>query len=146
MARKTFTTLFVGCILWGNSAAADSLQIIDGLVYDKSRNLYWAKDASLGGLMTWNEVLVWIKTLNKESYGGYSDWRLPSTLDGYSENPLWDYKNGGNLAKYNVTVSELGHLFYECLGLQGLYAKDGTKNSEYGLLGNTETPFNDLQA
>lgn len=117
----------------------------DYLVYDATKNIYWTKDANIGGLMTWGDAQGWIKRLNKECYGGYNDWRLPFTPNGYSDDGTWVYDKDNNLTKYNVTVSELGHLFYQSLQLQGLYSSDGTVNTDYGLRGK-ETLFDNLQS
>lgn len=51
------------------------------------------------GRMTWNAAGAWVSTL---SYGGFSDWRLPSL--------------GVEVSGYNKTSSEMGHLFYTELG------------------------------
>ncbi len=73
-----------------------------------------------------------------------TDWRLGSTVDGVYQNG----NDGTTTAGYNITTSEMGHLFYEELGNSGYYNADGSKNSysapEYFL---TETgDFNNLIA
>ena len=57
-------------------------------------------------------------------------WRLPSTVDGlYS----WGY-DGTTTGGYNITSSEMGHLFYTELGNKGYVATDGTyPQPEWGL-------------
>ena len=53
---------------------------------------------------------------------GDSSWRLPSTVDGQ-----YAYgKDGLTTAGYNITSSEMGHLYYTELGNKGYYATDGT--------------------
>jgi len=56
-------------------------------------------------------------------------WRLPSTVDGYSE---FSY-DGTTTAGYNITTSEMGHLFYEELGNLGYFDTDGNTQSGFGL-------------
>ncbi len=97
------------------------------------------RDANLAEKpMTWDDACKWLEKLNEEKYGGYSDWYLPTTPDakalGYTDT-----------AMYNVTDSDLGHLFYSGLKLTGKISPDGTPNTTYGL-GATSTPFNDLQS
>ena len=50
---------------------------VDGTncVMDNLTGLIWARNANLGGLMTWYNALVYCNALN---YGGYTDWRLPN--------------------------------------------------------------------
>lgn len=81
------------------------------LIYDDTLKIYWTKNANMNGLMSWPAATDWISSLNTSRYGGFDDWRLPSTPDG-----TWGY-NGSNAGKYNVTSSELGHLYYTSLGL-----------------------------
>lgn len=107
-------------------------------IYDDTLKIYWTKNANMNGLMSWSEVNDWISGLNASHFGGYDDWRLPSTPDG-----TWGY-NGGNAGKYNVTSSELGHLYYNSFGLA---AKNQTTlqaytQQELSVFGN---PFEDLQ-
>ncbi|MBT6225078.1 MAG: hypothetical protein HOI47_00320 [Candidatus Scalindua sp.] len=53
-----------------------------------------------GYAVTWNDV----------------DWRLPTTVDGLY---VWGY-DGTTTAGYNITNSEMGHLFYTELGIKGI--------------------------
>jgi hypothetical protein len=47
-------------------------------VRDNLTGLQWARDANIGGFpVTWQEALAGIKLLNRDGYGGFSDWRLP---------------------------------------------------------------------
>lgn len=91
-------------------------------IYDDTLKIYWTKNANMNGLMSWSKVNDWISDLNLSHFGGFDDWRLPSTPDG-----TWGY-NGGNAGKYNVTSSELGHLYYNSFGLA---AKDKTSLQSY---------------
>jgi hypothetical protein len=77
-----------------------------GLIYDDDLNVTWLADANYArtsgydadGLMTWSSAMTWAGNL---SYGGYTDWRLPTS----------DTCSG-----FNCTGSEMGHLFYIELG------------------------------
>jgi len=78
--------------------------------------------------MTWSAANTWATTL---VYGGVSGWRLPTTVDG-----VFDFgSDGTTTAGYNITTSEMGHLFYTELGNKGYWATDGTfPQPDYGLL------------
>ncbi len=80
-----------------------------GMVYDTDLNITWLADANYAqtsgydadGLMTWQDANDWVNNL---TYGGYNDWRLPSTPDANTS------------VGFNQTSSEFGHLFYTELG------------------------------
>lgn len=111
----------------------------DSLIYDPYLDIYWMKDGNNKGLMTWDDAKKWAEQL---TYGGYDDWRLPSTPDGYyirNDGTIWDYYNSGtnpNDNKYNVTFSDLGSLYYNFFKLKADENLSTVKNS----------PFNNLQA
>ncbi|ADW16543.1 protein of unknown function DUF1555 [Desulfobulbus propionicus DSM 2032] len=110
--RTSFSVSFLAIFLLPfSSCFADSLSIHGNLLYDADRHFYWTTNAAMAGKMTWQGANDWIDALNNSKYGGYADWRLPYTPDG-----TWGY-DGGNDAKYNVTVSELGQLYYNTLNL-----------------------------
>jgi len=72
------------------------------------------------------------------SWGG--NWRLPETVDGaYS----WGY-DGTTTAGYNITSSEMGHLYYASLGNLGLYDTSEKFQPGWGLV--KTGPFSNLQA
>jgi len=78
--------------------------------------------------------------MNTANYKGYSDWRLPTTVDGPFE---WGY-DGTTTAGYNITTSEMGYMYYLNLGNLGYIATAGTQpQSGWGL--NNTGPFNNLQ-
>ena len=68
--------------------------------YDSDLNVTWLRDANVNGLMNWATAVSWADGF---SFGGYSDWRLPTsdTCEGF-----------------NCTGSEMGHLWYVELGNQ----------------------------
>ncbi|HRX69609.1 MAG: DUF1566 domain-containing protein [Candidatus Competibacteraceae bacterium] len=63
-----------------------------------------------GGGMTWWGAMAWAEWLN---FGGYDDWRLPTTLQPDSS---CEYQSGGVSYGDNCTGSEMGHMFYNNLG------------------------------
>jgi hypothetical protein len=77
-----------------------------GLIYDDDLDITWLADANYAktsgydadGFMSWSEAMTWASSL---VYGGYSDWRLPTS---------------DTCSSYNCTDSEMGHLFYNELG------------------------------
>ena len=118
-------------LLAGGPAQAALLDRGGGLIYDSDLNITWLKDANYAatqfaassgaqgdadGLMNWSAANAWAAGL---TYGGYSDWRLPTTLQpdascGSSFDAGAPY--GVQSYGYNCTGSELGHLFYTELG------------------------------
>lgn len=85
----------------------------DGLIYDDFLDITWLQDANYGagssfddgvvttdGRMTWDSAMAWAANLE---YAGYDDWRLP---DSYNQDGT------GPGQGYDVTGSEMGHMFY----------------------------------
>ncbi|MCE1226894.1 MAG: DUF1566 domain-containing protein [Geobacteraceae bacterium] len=116
-AQATLTT--IGTATYNNSNY--------NLIYDDDNNghgLVWL-DYTNGGA-TWNNQVAWANSLNGaltyNLYAGYSvnwdaasGWRLPNTVDGLY---VYGY-DGTTTAGYNITSSELGHLYYTELGNKG---------------------------
>ena len=93
--------------------SAQALPLIDrggGMIYDPDRNLTWLQDWNTNGLMNWTTANNWANNL---VHGGFSDWRLPTTLQ---PDPTCSIQSGGVSYGYNCTGSELGHMFNEHLG------------------------------
>lgn len=90
------------------AAHANLLDRGGGMFYDDDLNITWLQDtnyaktsgASADGQMTWDVAMTWAADL---SYGGYTDWRLPSALNGDGTGPC---------AGLNCSGSELGHMYY----------------------------------
>ena len=86
------------------------------------------------GVANWSDQNDWAEGLNLaltdyNIYAAYTvdwgtnDWRLPDTEDG-----PWVYGNNGTTtAGYNITSSEMGHLFYEKLDNLGLFDTSGNE-------------------
>ena len=89
-----------------------------------SDQVSWAAD--LGALLT-----VTLNSGYTTSVDWTTGWRLPNTVDG-----PWVYGyDGTTTAGYNITTSEMGHLFYTALGNQGRY--DTSAGYVGGSLDNT---------
>jgi hypothetical protein len=110
------------------------------LIYDSDLNITWYDFTKSGDY--WQNQIDWADGLDV-SFGGtnYTDWRLPTTVDG-----TWVFGyDGTTTAGYNITSSEMGHLYYVELGNKG--AMDIYGNVYPAGWGLTNTgPFKDLQA
>ena len=97
-----------------------------GFIYDTDLNITLLQDAyyantshyitpagrdvtTTAGLMTWDEATAWASGL---TVGGVTGWRLPRTVDG----PYVYGTDGTTTGGYNITSSEMGHLYYIELG------------------------------
>ena len=96
-----------------------------GLIYDDVLDITWLQDANYAqtsgydynGSMRWENAVFWADTLSYyDSVRNvtYDDWRLP---DAHNQD------GSGPDTGYNVTGSEMGHMFYNYL--------DGTKEWGY---------------
>jgi hypothetical protein len=128
---KKFTKSIALCALLAASGVAQAtlVDIGNGVIHDNGTGLYWLKNTNLGagtsyddgqsytiqsatdGRMTWGSAVAWAANL---VYGGYSDWRLPTTL--LSDTTCSATYSGSQSGGYGCTGSELGHLFYTELG------------------------------
>jgi hypothetical protein len=91
------------------------------LIYDDDLDITWYDYTN--SYDTWANQVAWAGALSVD-FGGdtYNDWRLPTTVDG-----VWEYgTDGTTTAGYNITTSEMGHLFYTELGNLGYYDTSGT--------------------
>lgn len=94
------------------------------LIYDTDLDITWLDYSSGGFLYTLDVARTWAADLSFTINGvTYDNWRLPTA----GTNPTFGY---------NVTTSELGHLFYVELGNHVLYGPDGSIQP-YGALINT---------
>ena len=108
-----------------------------GLIYDTDLDIIWFQEPN-NTPMTWYQAMTWASGLTA---GGLTGWRLPTTVDGP---PNLSCNNGTTSVGYNITTSEMGHLFYTELGNKGLYGVNGLPQSDYGLV--NKGPFTNLQA
>jgi len=119
-------------------------------VYDTDFNITWLADANLAasntfgvtgivnGSMTWAQANEWIAAMNTANYLGYSDWRLPTTVQ---PDPSCQYQSGGASGGYSCTGSEMGHLFYGELGGVAGQSIVTTHNANYSLFSNVQPLF-----
>ena len=78
-----------------------------GMVYDTTLNITWLQNWNINGRMNWTTANNWANNL---VYGGFDDWRLPTSLNADGTGPCGDI---GNL---NCSGSEMGHMFYNNWG------------------------------
>ena len=125
--KKFFVFLFTVIMVMGLSMqthaalqnrGTDSLG--NRLIYDTDLDITWYDYSN--SKTYWQNQMSWASGLTVDLGGNiYDDWRLPSTVDG----PVVFGYNGSTTAGYNITTSELGHLFYEELGNIGHYDASG---------------------
>ena len=144
--KRIFIFIFALAMVLGFSLQAHATLFNQGtdslnnrLIYDSDLNITWY-DYTNPPNTWWNQV-NWADALDV-NFGGthYTDWRLPSTVDGPF---VWGY-DGTTTGGYNITSSEMGHLFYTELGNKGYYATDGT-NPQPGYGFSNTGDFQDLQ-
>ncbi len=112
MRRQLILVLVIMVLFAATVSRADLFNRGGGLIYDDDLNITWLQNANYAqtsgydsdGEMTWDQAVAWANTLE---YAGYDDWRLPTAYNSDGSGPY---------SGYNVTGSEMGHLFYEELG------------------------------
>jgi hypothetical protein len=101
------------------------------LIYDTDLNITWYDFTNANA--HWQVQVDWADALSVD-FGGniFDDWRLPNKVDDIY---VFGY-DGTTTGGYNITNSEMGHLFYTELGNKGGLATDGSNvpSSERGLL------------
>lgn len=148
---SSLTALLLPLFFITSSVFGNSLVLDGKLVHDTDLQIDWMRDGNWDpdtgttaqAPMTWDQAKAWVTNLNQSRYGGFDDWRLPST-------PAASTLGYTNTAIYNVTTSELGHLYYSELGLKGKVATVESTgeiiyNNPFGL-GTSPTPFEGLQS
>lgn len=101
------------------------------LIWDPDQNITWYNPVPT--YMTWNQAMAWAAGLK---VGGVTGWQLPSALNADGSGPI----DGA----YNVTGSEMGHLYYVELGNLAIYLPDGSLQPGGGL--TNIGPFVNLQS
>ena len=96
------------------------------LIYDTDLDITWYDAIPINyepdRVAVWQTWVNWATNLSVD-FGGtiFTDWRLPSTVDGQ-----YVYgTNGTTTGGFNITSSEMGHLFYTELGNKGYYDTSG---------------------
>lgn len=120
------------------------------LIYDDTPGLIWLDYSNPAS--TWDNQMLWVSGLNGPAVLTYDinpgvtvtwggDWRLPDTNP---VSPFYFYGfDGTTSGGYNITSSEMGHLFYTELGNLGYYDASGTYQPGWGLV--NAGPFDNLQ-
>lgn len=139
----------------GSSAPAETAEGDEySLIYEDDTGLIWMDYTHMG--QSWYPQVEWAAGLNEPGVLTYNlepgisvswegDWRLPATLDGARR---FGY-DGTTTAGFNITSSELGHLYYKSLGNLGYYDTQGNErtgwhpDSEWGP--KNKGPFTNLQ-
>jgi len=142
MKTRIVVFLIVGLFLGFSGAAHADLTVIGtasyqgstfNLIYDNNGPngpITWLDYSSPGN--TWQNHVNWASGLGSNLTVALSpcymstidwttDWRLPTTVDG----PYVFGYNGTTTAGYNITTSEMGHLYYTALGNKGYYDTNG---------------------
>ncbi|MHB8744447.1 MAG: Lcl domain-containing protein [Sulfuricaulis sp.] len=120
-----------------NLAATNTFGLIYGLNYG---NDVFGNPSIIysNGAMTWGGAQKWIAAMDAANYLGYSDWRLPTTLQ---PDASCQYQSGGVSYGWFCTGSEMGHLFYSELGGVGGQNIATTHNANYGLFQNVQSGY-----
>jgi len=87
------------------SAQAGLVNRPGGMVYDSVQNITWLQNWNTNGLMNWTTANDWANNL---VYEGFSDWRLPTSLNADGTGPCGP--------AFNCSGSEMGHMFYNEFG------------------------------
>ncbi|MCP4270311.1 MAG: PEP-CTERM sorting domain-containing protein [Candidatus Brocadiaceae bacterium] len=115
-------------LIWDDDNNGNSVVWLDYTsteYYDWQNQTAWA--AGLGSQLTINLNPGYTITWDDD------EWRLPTTLDGQ-----WVLSHDGTTPwGYNITSSEMGHLYYTELGNVGAWGTTGNPQGGYGLI-NTE--------
>lgn len=119
-----------------------------GLLYDDMLDVTWLQDANYAktsgyhptGKMSWAEANKWLRQLvYRDPMRGIDikGWRMPKVLPvsiaGFSHEFRLD---GSTDEGYNITGqhSEFSHMYYENLGLNGWWTKDGQHPKTFGVM------------
>jgi len=163
MKKKSLGLICAGLLVLGQAGMAQAA-LVDrggGMIYDNLLDVTWLQDANyaqtsgydVDGKMNWNDATAWVAGL---TYGGYSDWRLPTAnpINGssysyglsYAGTTDYGYNIGAPGTLYaGSTANELAHMFFTSLGNIAYRATNGSyPQPGYGL-SNVDL-FTNLQA
>lgn len=145
LKRKFILLSILFAVLFFSGIASAGLSVIGtatyngtnyNLIYEDDQDLIWL-DYTYSMGSSWNDYIKWATGLNASGVLTYDfkpgvsvtwsgDWRLPNTVDGARR---WGC-DGTTTAGFNITTSEMGHLFYKSLGNKGYF--DVKKNPRSG--------------
>jgi len=141
--RISIVVCFLGVLFLVHTAHAELFlrgtdNLGNRLIYDSDLNITWYDYTTYTN--TWYGQVNWASALTV-NFGGtiFDDWRLPTTV---GEPYSWGY-TGATTAGYNITSSEMGHLFHTELGNKGWYDTSGNPQTGGGL--SNKGPFLNLQ-
>jgi hypothetical protein len=111
MRKRSLYTIFALLSLTSTLTQAALFDRGNGMIYDDVLDITWLQDANYAktsgydadGAMNRAEAIAWADQL---TYGGFSDWRLPTTIDGTVREAVNNQQDG-----------EMAHLYYDDLGL-----------------------------
>ena len=131
------------------SAQAALVARSGGMVYDTVQNITWLADMNYAktsgfdadGRMDWTIANNWANDL---VYGGFSDWRLPTTNTTASSNCNQNFNPGGGFPDqylgFGCTGSEMGHIFYNEFGaIAGQSILAGSNAANLALFTNVQS-------
>jgi hypothetical protein len=141
-------SIFMLAISTSVSAALVS-RLSGQVIYDNDLNITWLANADLAanstfgvsnintnGAMSWDTAQAWISSMNAVNYLGYSDWRLPTTLQPDASCSM--QATNGLPYGSNCQGSEMGHLFYNELGGLAFQSISTTHNANFSLFNNIQ--------
>ncbi len=170
---KKYISLIVMIMLIGLSVPAHAVLMDrgNGLIYDSDQNITWLQNVNLAGTnypantfgvpgvlssgqMAWSTSLEWVAGMNKNSFLGISNWRLPKTLPVNGSSYNYAFEDDGSVdmgcnisapgSRYPYSKgSELAYMYYNNLGYKCEYALNGNSQIGYGVT-NTGAPFINL--
>lgn len=116
--KLPISLIFIGYSIAGHAALYDRG---GGMIYDSTLDITWLQDAnyaktsgySANGEMSYAEAQTWASNL---VYGGYADWRLPSTRGSGTSTYGSAYAIGTDSdTGIAITTGEMGSLYYDSL-------------------------------
>lgn len=136
----------MGVVALGLSGPAHASLVVSGtvnydgadrnLIYDNDLNITWLDSTKV--YSTWSSQVNWAANLVLTVNGvTYDNWRLPATVDG----PFVWGNDGTTTDGYNITTSEMGHLFYTELHNKGFYDTNGNYQPDHGLTNKGPLPI-----
>jgi hypothetical protein len=162
--RVIWTTLgATALVAWGLSPlqASAPLQLSpDGAtVYDAANRVSWLADFNLpatnrfglpvcngsspqlcvnpSGSMSYQAAAAWVQAMNSANYLGHTNWQLPTTPTTDQACTKFNPTGGGNFG-FNCSLSAMGSLYYNALGLK-------PPNTAVPIPANTVGPFSNFQ-
>src|SRR3989338_7418018 len=121
--KKIFILVVIMAMVLGFSLQAHATLYNQGtdslgnrLIYDSDLDITWYDYTQTSD--SWQNQVNWASALDVNFSGThYTDWRLPTIVDG----PYSYGYNGTTTGGFNITSGEMGHLFYTELGNKGWY-------------------------